>query len=167
MNVPPASVERVQKCLVNFEIYRFLKKTANLPHPPLPYFQRSIIAFPEKSLTRHACAAGRRLISCDRRNCLIYQRPCMVSLTVRSGGVRRTWPHCRASSHWRLAGGHPRPITRLRKTTVGLHTNRKSPLLMISETTLRDKASRWRGWIWGILSNGGVIRICVWLNQKT
>ena len=35
MNVPPVSVERVQKCVVNFEIYRFLKKTANLPHPPL------------------------------------------------------------------------------------------------------------------------------------
>ena len=35
MNVPPVSVERVQKCVVNFEIYRFLKKSANLPHPPL------------------------------------------------------------------------------------------------------------------------------------
>ena len=35
MNVPPGSVERVQKCVVNFEIYRFLKKAANLPHPPL------------------------------------------------------------------------------------------------------------------------------------
>ena len=36
MNVPPVSVERAQKCVVNFEIYRFLKKAANLPHPPLP-----------------------------------------------------------------------------------------------------------------------------------
>ena len=36
MNVPPVSVERVQKCVVNFEVYRFLKKAANLPHPPLP-----------------------------------------------------------------------------------------------------------------------------------
>ena len=35
MNVPPVSIERVQKCVVNFEIYRFLKKAANLPHPPL------------------------------------------------------------------------------------------------------------------------------------
>ena len=35
MNVQPVSVERVQKCVVNFEIYRFLKKAANLPHPPL------------------------------------------------------------------------------------------------------------------------------------
>ena len=35
MNVPPVSVERVQKCVINFEIYRFLKKAANLPHPPL------------------------------------------------------------------------------------------------------------------------------------
>ena len=35
MNVPPVSVERVQKCVVNFEIHRFLKKAANLPHPPL------------------------------------------------------------------------------------------------------------------------------------
>ena len=35
MNVPPVSVERVQKCAVNFDIYRFLKKAANLPHPPL------------------------------------------------------------------------------------------------------------------------------------
>ena len=35
MNVPPVSVERVQKCVVNFEIYRYLKKAANLPHPPL------------------------------------------------------------------------------------------------------------------------------------
>ena len=35
MNVPPVSVERVQKCVVNFEAYRFLKKAANLPHPPL------------------------------------------------------------------------------------------------------------------------------------
>ena len=35
MNEPPVSVERVQKCVVNFEIYRFLKKAANLPHPPL------------------------------------------------------------------------------------------------------------------------------------
>ena len=34
MNVPPVSVEGVQKCVVNFEIYRFLKKAANLPHPP-------------------------------------------------------------------------------------------------------------------------------------
>ena len=31
----PASVERVQKYVFNFEIYRFVKKTANLPHPPL------------------------------------------------------------------------------------------------------------------------------------
>ena len=38
MNVPPVSVERVQKCVVNFEIYRFLKKAANLPHPPLLTF---------------------------------------------------------------------------------------------------------------------------------
>ena len=37
MNVPPVSVERVQKCVVNFEIYRFLKKAANLPHPPLSH----------------------------------------------------------------------------------------------------------------------------------
>ena len=37
MNVRPVSVERVQKCVVNFEIYRFLKKAANLPHPPLLY----------------------------------------------------------------------------------------------------------------------------------
>ena len=37
MNVPPVSVERVQKCVVNFEIYRFLKKAANLPHPPLDF----------------------------------------------------------------------------------------------------------------------------------
>ena len=36
MDVPPVSVERVQKGVVNFEIYRFLKKAANLPHPPLP-----------------------------------------------------------------------------------------------------------------------------------
>ena len=35
MNVPPVSVERAQKCVVNFEIHRFLKKAANLPHPPL------------------------------------------------------------------------------------------------------------------------------------
>ena len=35
MNVPPVSVERAQKCVVNFEIYSFLKKAANLPHPPL------------------------------------------------------------------------------------------------------------------------------------
>ena len=27
MNVPPVSVERVQKCVVNLEIYRFLKKS--------------------------------------------------------------------------------------------------------------------------------------------
>ena len=39
MNVPPVSVERVQKCVVNFEIYRFLKKAANLPHPPLRYIR--------------------------------------------------------------------------------------------------------------------------------
>ena len=31
----PASAERVQKCVFNFEIYCFLKKTTNLPH--LPY----------------------------------------------------------------------------------------------------------------------------------
>ena len=34
MNAPPVSVERVQKCVVNFEIYCFLKKAANLPHSP-------------------------------------------------------------------------------------------------------------------------------------
>ena len=33
MIATPVSAERVQKCVFNFEIYRFLKKTANLPHP--------------------------------------------------------------------------------------------------------------------------------------
>ena len=35
MIATPASVERVQKCAFNFEIYRFLKKATNLPHLPL------------------------------------------------------------------------------------------------------------------------------------
>ena len=35
MIATPASAERVQKCVFNFEIHRFLKKAANLPHPPL------------------------------------------------------------------------------------------------------------------------------------
>ena len=43
MNVPPVSVERVQKCVVNFEIYRFLKKAANLPHPPLCQIEKRIL----------------------------------------------------------------------------------------------------------------------------
>ena len=50
MNVPPVSVERVQKCVVNFEIYRFLKKAANLPHPPL-------LPIVIQSITFHAAAA--------------------------------------------------------------------------------------------------------------
>ena len=36
MIATPVSAERVQKCVFNFEIYRFLKKTANLSHPLLP-----------------------------------------------------------------------------------------------------------------------------------
>ena len=39
MNVTPASVERVQKCVLNFEIYSFLKK--KLIHPILPYCHHS------------------------------------------------------------------------------------------------------------------------------
>ena len=35
MYATSASVERVQKYVFNFEIYRFVKKTANLPNPPL------------------------------------------------------------------------------------------------------------------------------------
>ena len=35
MDVPPVSVERVQKGVVNFEIYRFLKKRPI--YPILPY----------------------------------------------------------------------------------------------------------------------------------
>ena len=35
MNDTPASGERVQKYVFNFEIYRFAKKAAKLPHPPL------------------------------------------------------------------------------------------------------------------------------------
>ena len=38
MNVPPVSVERVQKCVVNFEIYRFLKKNGQFtPSSPTYY----------------------------------------------------------------------------------------------------------------------------------
>ena len=36
MNTTPASVEKMQKCVVNFKLYRFLKKAAKLPHSPLP-----------------------------------------------------------------------------------------------------------------------------------
>ena len=36
MNDTPAIGERVQKYVFNFEIYRFAKKAAKLPHPPLP-----------------------------------------------------------------------------------------------------------------------------------
>ena len=42
MNDTPASGERVQKYDFNFEIYRFVKKAAKLPHPPLqhiPYME--------------------------------------------------------------------------------------------------------------------------------
>ena len=47
MNVPPVSVESVQKCAVNFEIYRFLKKAANLPHPPLyPGLHPVVLLYP-------------------------------------------------------------------------------------------------------------------------
>ena len=51
MNVPSVSVERVQKCVVNFQIYRFLKKTANLPpssptHTPGPGLCRSVFSRP-------------------------------------------------------------------------------------------------------------------------
>ena len=35
MNDTPASGERVQKYVFNFEIHRFAKKAAKLPHPPL------------------------------------------------------------------------------------------------------------------------------------
>ena len=35
MNATPASVKRVQKYVFNFEKYRFVKKAANIPHPPL------------------------------------------------------------------------------------------------------------------------------------
>ena len=38
MNVTPASVERVQKCVLNFEISSFLKKPI---HPILPYCHHS------------------------------------------------------------------------------------------------------------------------------
>ena len=37
MNDTPASGERVQKYVFNLEIYRFAKKAAKLPHPPLPF----------------------------------------------------------------------------------------------------------------------------------
>ena len=52
MNVPPVSVERVQKCVVNFEIYRFLKKAANLPHPPLYLPNNSITYLPDSSANK-------------------------------------------------------------------------------------------------------------------
>ena len=51
MNVPPVSVERVQKCVVNFEIYRFLKKAANLPHPPLPTCYKHNFLFSDGSVS--------------------------------------------------------------------------------------------------------------------
>ena len=35
MNDTAASGERVQKYVFNFELYRFAKKAAKLPHPPL------------------------------------------------------------------------------------------------------------------------------------
>ena len=35
MNATPVSVERLQKCVFKFEIYRFYKKTNNLLHSPL------------------------------------------------------------------------------------------------------------------------------------
>ena len=41
MIATPASVERVEKCVFNFETYRFLKKTANLLHPALPTVPQS------------------------------------------------------------------------------------------------------------------------------
>ena len=46
MNVPPVSVERVQKCVVNFEIYRFLKKRPIYPILPYRVGQRN----PEKRM---------------------------------------------------------------------------------------------------------------------
>ena len=39
MNDTPASGERVQKYVFNLEIYRFAKKAAKLPHPPLRSIQ--------------------------------------------------------------------------------------------------------------------------------
>ena len=42
MNDTPASGERVQKYVFDFEIYRFAKKAAKLPHPPLPDFAEGL-----------------------------------------------------------------------------------------------------------------------------
>ena len=61
MNVPPVSVERVQKCVVNFEIYRFLKKAANLPHPPLQYHTRPLIHFQTSVLSDFFSTSARGL----------------------------------------------------------------------------------------------------------
>ena len=36
MNEAPASIERVQKCVVNSKLCHFLKKNSNLPHSILP-----------------------------------------------------------------------------------------------------------------------------------
>ena len=44
MNDTPASGERVQKFVFNFEIYRFARKAAKLPHPPLR-FVNACLAF--------------------------------------------------------------------------------------------------------------------------
>ena len=41
MNVTPASVERVQKCVFNFEIYTFLKKKSFTPFSPTAITQRA------------------------------------------------------------------------------------------------------------------------------
>ena len=44
MNDTPASGERVQKYVFNFEIYRLAKKAAKLPHPPLHICKLGTIA---------------------------------------------------------------------------------------------------------------------------
>ena len=43
-----ASAERVQKCVFNFEIYRFLKKRPI--YPILPYFIRERFSFTSKCM---------------------------------------------------------------------------------------------------------------------
>ena len=78
MNATPASVERVQKYVFNFEIYCFMKRAANLPHPPLVVHlqsggeRREGLSILHPAITYEVIARNRHVGTEQARNRLVF-----------------------------------------------------------------------------------------------
>ena len=93
MNATPASVERVQKYVFNFEIYRFMKKAVNLPHPPLVVHLQS------------GESVGR---GCQIHPAITYE------VVARNRHVARIWP--RGGGGGRRPPGPRQPLPKTKKS---------------------------------------------------